>query len=220
MERGRALEQPPCEGRSAWHARGRIRLKHFGRDRSGATAVEFGLVSVPFLGLLAAIFQTCLAFLMQQGLKSAVENAARQVLVGTAQNDASVTTSQQFRSKYVCPSTGSVLPSFVTCANIVVDVRPYSTFSQLSKSNVSQSFLTDGSGTQYNTGSPCQIVVVRAVYPMPVYLPIPSGIASSPTNNAGLTMYNGQLVQMLTAAAVFRNEPYVVNGQPAASGGC
>ena len=207
------------DGRGRRHGRPTVRL--FARSRSGATTVEFALVSVPFLGLLFAIFQTCLAFLMQQGLRAALDNAARQVLVGTAQNNAAVTSWQTFRDAYVCPAAGRILPSFVTCSNILVDVRPYTNFSSLARGNVSSSFLTDGSGPQYNPGTACAIVVVRAAYPMPVFLPIlaDANLGKSVTvNNAGLTTYNGRLVQMVTAAAVFRNEPYTTGGAP--SSGC
>jgi Flp pilus assembly protein TadG len=197
----------------------------FGRDRTAATAVEFGLISIPFLGLLFAIFQIALVFLMQQGLKAAVETAARQVLTGQAQNNTAITSWQSFRDKLICPnaSGSNVLPSFITCANIVVDVRTYTQFSNLTGVNASQSFLTDGTGPQYNTGGPCDIVVVRAIYPMPVFLPTLTAIglgSSVSQNRAGLTNYNGKWVQMLTAASVFRNEPYVPTGSTTQSTGC
>ena len=38
-------------------------LRRFRGDRSGATAVEFAMVSVPFFGLLFAIFETAFVFL-------------------------------------------------------------------------------------------------------------------------------------------------------------
>ncbi len=179
--------------------------------------VEFGLISIPFFGLLFATFQTSFAFLVQQGLQAAVESAARPILVGTVQNNAAITTWQAFRNTYLCPATGSLLPSFIPCANVLVDVRPYTSFSSVTAANVGSSFLSDG--PLYNAGSPCQIVVVRAAYPMPVYLPKLvdiGGVISS--NTAGLTTYNGKLVQMVTAAAVSRNEPYTVNG--VGPGGC
>ena len=199
----------------------RARLSLFGRSQSGSTAVEFGLVSLPFLGLLAAIFQTCLAFLMQQGLRVALDEAARQVLTGQAQTNTGVTSWQTFRDKLVCPSSGSILPSFITCANIVVDVRAYSSFSLMSSSSVTKSFLTDGTGPQYLPGNACDIVVVRAIYPMPVFLPFITGTtlgSNVTTSKAGLTNYNGGYVQMLTAAAVFRNEPYVIAGATTPAG--
>ena len=51
-------------------------LRRFRSDRSGATAVEFAMVSVPFLGLLFAIFETAFVFLVGEGLDAATTAAA------------------------------------------------------------------------------------------------------------------------------------------------
>ncbi len=190
----------------------------------GATAVEFALISVPFFGLLFMLFQVSLVFLMQQGLKAAIDNAARQVLTGKAQNNGAITSWQNFRDTLVCPSgSGNMLPSFVTCANVIVDIRPYSSFNGLTSSNVSQSFLWDGSGPQYQPGNPCDIVIVRAVYPMPIYMPMLTDSTlgrNVTTGTAGQTNYKGAYVQMLTASSVFRNEPYATASNPSPTGGC
>lgn len=42
-----------------------------------ATAVEFALVSVPFLGLLFAIFETALVFFTAQGVEATPRRRAR-----------------------------------------------------------------------------------------------------------------------------------------------
>ena len=78
--------------------------------------------------------------------------------------------------------------------------------------NIDASFV---SAPQYNAGAACQIVVVRAAYPMPMFLPTFSfaGLGSNlNVSTSGFTNYGGQLVQMLTATAVFRNEPYSTTG--------
>ena len=123
------------------------------------------------------------------------------------------------------PPTGSsvtnLLPSFITCANILVDVRPYASFTGLSGSNVNKAFLTDGSGEQYSPGAACQIVIVRAAYPMPVFLPSLSWtglMGNIQQSTSGLMTYGGGLVQMISTASVIRNEPFIVSGQ--SSGGC
>lgn len=195
----------------------------FAAGTAGVTTIEFALVSVPFLGLLFAIFQVSLAFLMQQGLKVAIEGAARQVMIGAAQGQASVSSWQGFRDTLVCPATGSLLPSFVTCPKILVDVRSYSSFSTLTTSQVSRDFLSDGSGPRYLPGGPCDIVVVRAVYPIAVYLPFLTDATLGPSVSAsttGTTSYGGSMVQLLTAASVFRNEPYAASARTNAAGGC
>ena len=57
----------------------------FIRQRDGATVVEFGLVALPFLGLLFAILQTALVFFAGQVLQTAVTNASRLIMTGQAQ---------------------------------------------------------------------------------------------------------------------------------------
>ncbi|MBE7247720.1 MAG: pilus assembly protein [Actinomycetospora chiangmaiensis] len=208
-----ADSRPPAGGSGSHLAR-------FLRREEGATTVEFALISVPFLALIFSIFQVSLVFLMQQGLRVAVDNAARQVLLGKAQTNSAVTSWQTFRDTLVCPASGSLLPSFITCSKVLVDVRKYTSFSNLS---TGQSFITDGSGPTYNPGTACDIVVVRAAYPMPVYLPflMDASLGSSVSaGTAGLTSYGGSLVQMLTAASVFRNEPYTSGPNVTTAGGC
>ena len=204
--------------RSGQNARSRL-LARFGRDTAGVTAVEFGIISAPLFGLIFAIMQSSLAFFMQQGLKAALDAAARQELTGQAQNNAAIVDGASFRNQLICNK--GILPSFMTCANVVVDVRSATDFASISKSNVNSSFLSpDGSGAQYTAGQPCQIMIVRAAYPMPSFLPaITWGPGYQLINNlTGLTTYNGKLVQMLGAASVFRNEPYVnASGVPSPS---
>lgn len=192
-----------------------IRVRKFLGSDAGSTSVEFAIISVPFLGLLFAIFQTSLAFFMQQGLEAAVSSAARQVLIGQVQSNANISTWQSFRDQLICPQSPAVslLPSFMNCSTLVVDIRKAASFTGMNASNVSDNFLFNGQTPQFNPGCQGDIVVVRAAYPMPVYLPLITGSGSSVSQNtSGLTMYNGSLVQMLTAAAVFRSEPFGAQG--------
>lgn len=180
-------------------------LARFGANQDGVTAIEFGIIAAPLLGLIFAIMQSSFAFLMQQGLKTSLDYAARQILTGEARNNAAISDGSSFRDQLICSK--SILPSFMTCANIVVDVRTASSFSKLGTKDVNSSFMPDGA--QFTSGTPCQIMVVRAAYPMPSFLPLITwGDNYKFINNlTGLTDYKGTMVQMLSAAAVFRNEP-------------
>lgn len=193
-------------------------LSRFGRETAGVTAIEFGIISAPLFGLIFAIMQSSLAFLMQQGLKAALDAAARQEFTGQAQSNTAIVDGPSFRNQLICNQ--NILPSFMTCSSIVVDVRAASNFSSIGKSSVNSSFLFDGSGAQYSAGQPCQIMIVRAAYPMPSFLPaITWGPGYQLINNlTGLTIYNGKLVQMLSAASVFRNEPFATSsGSPSSN---
>jgi Flp pilus assembly protein TadG len=201
--------------RSGTRTGGRLRnlVARFRDDRDGATAVEFALVSVPFLGLLFAIFETAFVFFATQGLEAAVSDAARGIMTGQVQGNTAITTAQQFRDQMICAPTGKprILPGFVDCTKLLVDVRPASTSTTTSfgSANVSRDFYTASTQT-YCTGGPNDVVVVRVVYPMPVYLSIVSTarIVASGTNTAGLTSYQGGLVHIVMGTAAFRNEPF------------
>jgi Flp pilus assembly protein TadG len=196
--------------------RAAVGLPHrFWCDRGGVTAIEFGLISAPLFGLIFAIMQSALAFFMQQGLRAALDVAARQVMTGEAANNSNIVDGASFRDQLICAK--GYLPSIMTCSKIVVDVRSASSFSSLGPSDVNSSFMT--SGAQYSAGQPCEIMIVRAGYPMPSYVPMITWGPSFQllTNLTGLTTYNGQLVQMLIAASVFRNEPYVAPSGGASS---
>ena len=70
----------------------RRRLGAFASADGGATAVEFAMISIPFLALLFAIFELGAIFLASSAIDAAVEQAARQIrtgqLQGTANNNA------------------------------------------------------------------------------------------------------------------------------------
>jgi Flp pilus assembly protein TadG len=183
--------------------------RRFKSDRRGASAVEFGLIAIPFLGLLLAIFETGLMFLNSEGLEAAVQDAARNIMTGQAQA-ANVSTASQFVSTYMCPSTGQrILPSFIDCTKLIVDVRTASNFSS---ADVTKSFYQTPSSQQFCPGGPGVVTIVRVLYPMPVFLPLLGGtIKSFAPITAGIVNDvpgNAGYKHLLLGTAVFQNEPY------------
>ena len=187
-------------------------LRRFKRDRKGVSAVEFGLVSVPFLGLFCAIFETGFVYLNSVGLDAAVQTAARNILTGNAQLagvNGTVTSAAQFRTTYLCPSTGpQVLPSFITCANLIIDVRPATSFASADTTN---DFYSNTSNQEFCPGAPGTITIVRVAYPMPVFLQIVAKATSLFDISAGLVSNVPNLsgtYHLLMATSVFQTEPY------------
>jgi len=183
-------------------------IGQFLHDETAATAVEFALVSVPFLGLLFAIFETALVFFTAQSVEAATAEAARQIMTGQAQANATVTTAEQFRSTYLCPTTNRILPSYVDCSTIKIDVRKASAWTT---ADLSASFFSSATN-KFCTGGSSEIVVLRVGYPMPVYLSVLSmnGMANNQTfvNTSGQTNVNGSMKHLIIATTVFRNEPF------------
>lgn len=186
-------------------------VKRFKTDKEGATAVEFSMVAVPFLGLLFAIFETALLFFTIQGVEAATAEASRMIMTGQAQANGSVTAAEQFRTNYLCspaPPAVRILPAYIDCSKVIVDVRTAASFASAPLSN---SFITD-STHQYCTGNKNQIVVLRVAYPMPVFTAVLAmnnlGAGGTYVHTGGKTNFDGGMKHIIVATSAFRNEPF------------
>lgn len=56
----------------AYRVKRRI-LSHFTKDRSGASAIEFGIVAAPFFALIMALIEVSLVFFTNFTLENAVD---------------------------------------------------------------------------------------------------------------------------------------------------
>src|SRR5688572_33004714 len=61
------------------------RGRNFVRDERGVTAIEFGILALPFFTIIFAIIETTMVFFAGQVLDSAVEDASRMIRTGRAQ---------------------------------------------------------------------------------------------------------------------------------------
>ncbi|MDQ0472418.1 TadE/TadG family type IV pilus assembly protein [Labrys wisconsinensis] len=178
--------------------RGAALPKRFRRDQSGATAVEFGFVAMPFFALIFAIVEISLTFFTNQVLETAVQDAARQIMTGQSRSNNSSTAANNtqmanFKS-LICAKINS---AFIDCTKLQVDVETYTTFAAANTGEpIAGGKIAWTPG--YQTGNPGDIVVVRAIYPMPTY-----------TNFYGVGLANlSDGTRLLMATAVFRTEPF------------
>jgi Flp pilus assembly protein TadG len=167
-------------------------MRRLWRGDEGAAAVEFGLVAVPFLALLFAIMETALVFFAGQALETAAADSARLILTGQAQTQGLDQTA--FKSA-VC----SKVYGLFDCNGIKVDVRKYTSFSNITvpnpidqNGNLTEDFV-------YQPGGPGEIVVVRLMYKWPIFVSL-LGL-NSLANMSGSN-------RLLVATVAFRNEPY------------
>jgi Flp pilus assembly protein TadG len=174
--------------------------RRFVRDQDGATAVEFGLVALPFLALTFAIIETSLVFFASQSLEAAVAEASRQILTGQAQT-AGYTTSDTFKKNVVCEYLKAGVTMF-DCNKVVVDVRNFTSFSSIATSAPVTSGQLDEKKTEFKASGPGCIQVVSFYYSWPIYVSLLGN------NLANL----GEGTRLLVATAVFRNEPYGPTG--------
>jgi Flp pilus assembly protein TadG len=202
-------------------------------DEAGA-AIEFALVAPAFIALLLAIMNTTLIYLAQEGLETAAESSARLLLTGQAQTLQSYTgstlntgmTAAQFTNA-ICGTltysatanassvttfgNGSLLPPFLSCSNLYVNVVPATSFTGASTSAPTLS--VDGNGnvtgnsfsTTNGTSTQNQVLVVQLLYLWPTVTgPLGLSLGNVPSGN-----------RLLSATQVIETESYPCPGNTA-----
>jgi Flp pilus assembly pilin Flp len=177
-------------------------ISRFVKNREGATAVEFGLVALPFFALLFAIIETALIFWSTQVLETAVADAARKIYTGQFQaehgdiNDPNLV-AEKFRED-LC----SRVTALFDCNAIVeVDItRIGDRFpaTGLPLPVIDGNFDAEAGGFGYDQTGPSDIVVVRAAMQYPVFVSL--------MNPAQSNLNNGK--RLIMASSAFRNEPF------------
>lgn len=178
-------------------ASGRRRLASpagFAQREDGAVAVEFAIVAAPFIALILATMQTALAFFAGQVLESAVTDASRAILTGSAQTSGM---SQSGFNSAVCAKVQALFD----CSKLMIDVQTATSFAAANTAMPALTF--NGQGNVSNSwswqpGNPGDIVVMRVMYQWPVFLG-PLGLSLSNESNGNM---------LLMATATFKNEPY------------
>jgi len=191
VEVGNSRVAPKSKGRRIFF---RVKcVKRFSRDQDGAMAVEFAILSLPFIGTLFAIFEAALMFSASQMLDTGINTAARMIRTGQVQAQSMDATA--FKN-LVCAN----IPGMLDCANgLKVDVRSFPNFG-----NISLPPATDDDGElkeenfTFLPGNPSEVVVVRAYYSWQLLFP---------GQFSGLSNMGGNK-RLLASAATFRNEPF------------
>ncbi len=165
-------------------------FRRLGRDRRAAAALEFALVSVPFLGLILGIATVAVDLYLQEALDVALQTAARQVQLGQVPTTYSA---GDFASQVFCPA----FVAFAPCANVLVTLQPVADY--LSADVVATPSAAQlGSKGAFCVGLPGQLMFARAVYLAPVI--------SQFWPYAGQASVNGVTGTALVSTAAFANE--------------
>lgn len=155
--------------------------------------MQFALVAAPFIGLLLASLQVFLLSFAQQYLESAAEDAGRLILTGKVQRG--VFTQASFKT-FVCGDTSFLL----SCNKLMVDVQVADGFASVNTGAPAIAYDQNGNATNqwsWNPGTAGNIVVMRLMYPWPVF------------NVPGLSLVNqSNNTHLIMATAVFKNESY------------
>lgn len=181
----------------------RALLRRLRRDTRGATAVEFGMIAMPFLAIILAIFEVAYVHVESELLSGAVSKAARSMLTGVLQTSGGVTNSSEFVNRYLCPANGPrIIPTSFDCTKLVVDVRTVAAMTDAQLTND----IYKSQSTQFCPGRPGDYVVMRVTYPLPAILPLnlfsaSAGTVSDVPNAEGRH-------HILLATALFREENF------------
>lgn len=159
----------------------------FAADAHGATAVEFGIVSVPFFMILCAIFEAAFLLFNQSNLENATYEASRQLLTGQIQTNGQ-STSQQLTTftNLVC---GKLWSNF-SCGNVKIDVRSAADYT--TSFDTTKTICNAGQSASFAPGSTGQVLVVRVCYPYPLYFNRFSGFSSSSVTLMATTVFKSE----------------------------
>lgn len=170
------------------------------RDERGVTAIEFGILALPFFTIILAILETTMVFFAGQVLDSAVEDASRMIKTGRAQ--AAGYTISNFRT-LLCGYTFGLFGS--GCPDVKIKVQKISSFSSTTTTTTVQScnytttMTCDWTISQdYNAGVGRDVIQVFAYYRWPLLIALPYfSLKNQPDN-----------YRLIGATRVFRNEPF------------
>lgn len=170
-------------------------LARWRADARGVTAIEFGMVAMPFLMMLFGIIGVGLYFFTTFTLENAVEQASR--LLRTGQAQVAGYTAAQFKAK-VC----EFVPGHIDCdGKVKVNVLSFADTTNVTPDSL-PSCLTGGgalsAATQYSTPGASEVVLVWVCYEWELANKIPF-------LHLGDMAGGSRLIQ---ATTVFRAEPY------------
>lgn len=178
------------------------RAKGFWRADNGAAAVEFALVVTPFFVLLFGVIELGLVLMAQVDLENAMSAATREIRTGLNQSATTVAYQKVQNTNFATAVCRKMLWMVSDCqSNIQVDVQTYGTFNNIVlPSNVAGQAALAAGGANFLTGGPNSIVVVRAYYTWPLFIP---GL------NTALKRVGNRT--LLTSVTTFENEPFTAN---------
>lgn len=173
----------------------RWRLKSLVRDTRGATMIEFAILAPIFFAILTAILETSLQFFAAQVLESGVYDTSRSIRVGEANRDKWEIADYK---KNVCDRLYGL---FGDCADMHINVRQINDFQSADYSvPLDLNCIEDCDWTEdevWTTGTSSGVVIVQVYYRYPSILQFPYAPNRLPDGRT-----------LLSAATVFRNEPF------------
>jgi Flp pilus assembly protein TadG len=181
-------------------------LSRFARDRSGATAIEFSILAIPFSLLVFAILESCISFAGQQVLANAADDVARQLRTGQIKIAAGLSAEALAGEKeklwrMICDRLEIMVAK--DCPGLKIDVRKVDTFAEAAALRIVYGTSSGGrtlaeSNFTFEPGQAQSKNVLRVFYEWPV---ITDFMRSRISNLAG-----GKTLHFATVT--WQNEPF------------
>jgi Flp pilus assembly protein TadG len=169
----------------------RVQAARLVHDQRGVTAIEFGLIALPFFTLLCGILEVCCIFLVTTTLEHGAMEASRRIRTGELQSSGG--NADSFKT-LVCQGTFNIL----NCSgSMYVDVRTYQDFDSVDNPNPIVSGQVSQGNLQFQPGTQGSIVVARVYYQWDIITPMLGAMFSNMAGNK----------RLIEASVAFRNEP-------------
>lgn len=191
----------------------RLSFRKFRKSDSGSTAIEFGILAIPFFMIIFATIETLLAFAGNQLLQNAVDSVSRKLRTGQITfnmgRPATDMNEIEFRAEF-CNEISIMLscdqlPSGEN--KLIIDLQTVTNYASIDTdiptvSNAAFSQL-DTSGFGYNPGGSGTINVLRVYYKWEIILDLIRPHITNVRPEDGSTSYF-----LMVATTAFKNEGY------------
>ena len=176
-------------------------LSRFARDRSGATAIEFTVLAIPFAALVFAILESCISFAGQQVMSNVTDDIARQLRTGQLRASDPTFTKDALEDM-ICEQLEIMVAE--GCPGLHVDLRSFNTFQEAAALEIeylgstSETRTLAPSNFTFSPGPSTSKNVLRVFYEWPV---ITDFMRARMSNLAG-----GKTLHFATVT--WQNEPF------------
>jgi len=167
-------------------------LSAFLQSKKGTTAVEFGILAVPFVMIIYFVLDVSMMYLADSLLDRSLHRVARQIKTGQAQTAGM--TQSSFKT-YVC---SNMLSMFNCDDNVYINVQVVTDISNVSFLNPVDNSGNFNTTMTFDTGNAGDYILAQG------YLKWSSPMAI--LANAPGRLSDGSVV--LSSASLFRNEPF------------
>ncbi len=190
-----------------------LSLRKIRKSESGSTAIEFGILAIPFFMIIFATVETLLAFAGNQLLQNAVDTVSRKLRTGeitfNAGKPATDKTEIQFRELF-CNEISIMLSCDQLPSGdekLLIDLKTVTGYASIDTdiptvSNAKFSQL-DTTGFSYNPGGAGSINVLRVYYKWEIMLDLIRPYITNVRPEDGSTSYF-----LMVATTAFKNEEY------------